>query len=39
MKNIQFGFEMKENLKVFDDKVLFGVYPSCNLVANQIVVI
>ncbi len=34
-KKIQFGFETMENLKVFNDRILFGdrhVYPSCNLV-------
>jgi hypothetical protein len=42
IKNVQLGFEMKENLKVFGDRIPFGdkrVYPSCNPIATQIVVI
>ncbi len=37
MKNVQFGFEMKENLIMFGDRISFGdkcVYPSCNLVTT-----
>ncbi len=37
MKNVQFGFEMRENLIMFGDRILFGdkcVYPSCNLVTT-----
>jgi hypothetical protein len=30
IKNIQFAIEMRENLKVFDDRIPFVVYPSCN---------
>ncbi len=33
-KNVQFGVEMKENLKVFGDSVLFIIYPSCNPIAT-----
>jgi hypothetical protein len=39
IKNVQFGFEMRENFKVFSDKTPFGVYLGCNLVVTQIVVI
>ncbi len=34
IKNVQFGVEMRENLKVFGDRVPFVVYPSCNLVVT-----
>jgi hypothetical protein len=34
IKNVQFGVEMRENFKMFDDKVLFVVYPSCNPIAT-----
>jgi hypothetical protein len=37
IKNSQFGFKMRENLKVFDDRILFGdkhVYASYNLVVT-----
>jgi hypothetical protein len=30
IKNIQFGVEMRENLKVFNDRVPLVVYLSCN---------
>jgi hypothetical protein len=33
IKNVQFGSKMRENLKMFSDKISFGdrlVYPSCN---------
>jgi hypothetical protein len=33
IKNVQFGSEMKENLKMFDDRISFGDrrdYLSCN---------
>jgi len=34
IKNVQFGVEMREKLKVFSDKVPFVVYPNSNLVAT-----
>jgi hypothetical protein len=34
IKNNQFGVEMREILKVFDDKVPFAIYLSCNLVTT-----
>jgi hypothetical protein len=34
IKNIQFAIEMRENLKVFDDRIPFVVYPSCNLLVQ-----
>ncbi len=34
IKNVQFGVEMKENLKVLSDKVPFVVYPNCNPIAT-----
>jgi hypothetical protein len=34
VKNVQFGTEMRENLKVFDDRVPFVVYLSCNPIAT-----
>jgi hypothetical protein len=39
IKNVQFGYKMKENLKLFDDRVLFGdmnVYPSYNPITIQL---
>jgi hypothetical protein len=30
IKNVQFGVKMRENLKVFGDRVPFAIYPSCN---------
>jgi len=33
-KKLQFGVEMRKNLKVFSDKVPFVVYPNSNLVAT-----
>ncbi len=34
IKNVQFGVETRENLKVFNDRVPFVVCPSCNLVVT-----
>ncbi len=34
IKNVQFGVEMMENLKVFGDKVPFVIYLSCNPVTT-----
>jgi hypothetical protein len=34
IKNVQFGVDMRENLKMFNDRVPFAIYPSCNLVAT-----
>ncbi len=39
IKNVQFGYQMKENLKLFDDKVPFGdrcVYPNYNPFATKL---
>jgi hypothetical protein len=39
IKNVQFGYEMRENLKMFDDRILFSdrhVYPSCNPIATKL---
>jgi hypothetical protein len=36
---VQFGSKMRENLKMFGDKTLFGdkhVYPSCNPIATKL---
>jgi hypothetical protein len=36
---VQFGYEMGENLKMFNDKISFGdklVYPSCNPIAIEV---
>jgi hypothetical protein len=30
IKNVQFGVEMRENLKMFGDSIPFAIYPSCN---------
>ncbi len=34
MKNVQFGFEMKKNLKMFSDRVSFGVRLSTLIVTQ-----
>jgi hypothetical protein len=34
IENVQFGVEMKENLKVSSDRISFVLYPSCNLIAT-----
>jgi hypothetical protein len=34
IKNVQFGIETRENLKVFNNKIPFVVHPSCNPVAT-----
>jgi hypothetical protein len=34
IKNVRFGVEMRENLRMFDGKVPFVVYPSCNPIAT-----
>jgi hypothetical protein len=36
IKNVQFGVEMRENLKVFGDRVPFAVYPSYNPVGIKL---
>jgi hypothetical protein len=36
---VQFGLKMRENLKMFGDKILFGdkcVYPNCNPVLIEL---
>jgi len=30
IRNVQFGVEMRENLRVFGDRIPFLVYPNCN---------
>ncbi len=39
IKNVQFGFEMRDKLKMLGDKVPFCVYPNCKPIATQIIVI